>query len=121
MADNSNTGQVDLTLLQHVFDQQQKELERLKSGNGGGTSGGMSEDWKSSVDRQLETLHQDVRNLLYGLLAAAVLLGGAGLGFYTKLSDQSADLRVEQARTAGKIDLINEKIDRLLSNKPAAN
>lgn len=96
------------------------EIEILKSGGGGGTSGGM-DPWQTSVETRLGQLHADVSQLRTDLLGRidAVdgrlggrlddldrkidnrffwLLGtmGAGfvslLGLYLKLSDQLADI-----------------------------
>lgn len=83
----------------------------------GGTSGGMGDDWKDSVNTQLAQLHNDVRNLLYGLLAAIVLLAGAGWSAYAKLSDQITELKVGQAEAGGKLDLVNERLGRMLDER----
>lgn len=93
----------------------------LKNGDGGGTSGGMSDDWKDSVDRQLNRLHDDVRNLLYGLVFVAV----AGCGLYAMLNSQLNGIEVRQAAMETKIEQIDtrtadmaKKIDELLAAKP---
>lgn len=39
------------------------EQHRLKSGGGDGTSGGMTEDWKKSVEDRLVDLRTDMREL----------------------------------------------------------
>ena len=94
----------------------------LKEGGGGGTSGGMRDDWKASVDQQLNRLHDDVRNLLYGLLALAV----AGCGLYAMLNSQLNGIEVKQASIETKIEQIDartadmaKKIDELVVAKPA--
>lgn len=89
----------------------------LKNGGGDGTSGGMSGDWKDSVNAQLTQLHADVRNLLLGGLAAAVLLFGGLVTVYFKLSDQMTTVQVEQAKAGeklNKVDDIDQKLDKLL-------
>lgn len=94
----------------------------MKDGGGDGTSGGMSDDWKASVDQQLNRLHDDVRNLLYGLLALAV----AGCGLYAMLNSQLNDIEVKQASIETKVEQIDtrtaemaKKIDELAATKPA--
>lgn len=94
----------------------------MKDGGGGGTSGGMSDDWKASVDQQLNRLHDDVRNLLYGLLALAV----AGCGLYAMLNSQLNGIEVKQASMDTKVEQIDsrtadmaKKIDELVAAKPA--
>lgn len=95
--------------------------DKLKDGDGGGTSGGMSDDWKASVDRQLNRLHDDVRNLLYGLVFVAV----AGCGLYAMLNSQLNGIEVRQAAMETKIEQIDtrtadmaKKIDELVAAKP---
>lgn len=96
----------------------------LKQGVGGGTSGGM-DDWKASVDRQLGTLHSDIRNLLYGLIGAALLSMGAVGGLYVYagnkadgLQAQISNLQTGQAKAEGESRtrdaITNGKIDVLL-------
>ena len=82
------------------------ENEKLKSGGGGGTSGGVSDDWKTGVNGQLTQLHQDVRNLLYGLVGLAVLLAGAGFSLYSSLDDKFTELKIEQSKIDTKLDLL---------------
>lgn len=94
----------------------------LKPGNGGGTSGGMTDDWKESVDRQLGQLHGDVRALLYGLLGAAAFLLAAIAALYAYTDSKAEGVRssissqvdgvdarlraleTSQARVEGKLD-----------------
>jgi len=95
---------------------------------GGGTSGGMTDDWKASVERQLEQLHGDVRALLYGLIGGGIFLLGAGWVAYDKLNDQMtrthdeiAAVQVNAQRVEGKIDTLEArlggKLDVLLERK----
>jgi len=100
--------------LREAFD----EIPDLKGGGGGGNSGGMSDDWKDGVDRQLGQLHGDVRHLLYALIGGTVLLLGAGATAYVKLSDQITQGRVEQAAVSGKLDLILKQLEDQ-ATKPA--
>jgi hypothetical protein len=94
--------------LREAFD----EFPDLKGGSGGGNSGGMSEDWKESVDRQLGQLHGDVRHLLYALIGGFIVLLAGGATAYVKLSDQVTQSRVEQAQVSGKLNLIVEQLNR---------
>ena len=99
----------------------------LRGGAGGGTPSGM-EDWKASVDRQLQTLHEDVRRLLSPLIGGAILVTAAqaGLYLYTRskvdnLHNQvsqvqnsqtkmQGDLETRDARLAGKMDVLLERV-----------
>ncbi len=91
----------------------------LKHGDGDGTSGGVTDDWKASVDRQLEQLHGDVRNLLYGLIGGFLFLLAAGGVAYSKISDQVSDGRVQAQRIEGKIDTLGAKLDAAAEQKSA--
>jgi len=97
------------------------QQENLKGGGGDGTSGGMTEDWKASVDRQLAQLHSDVRALLNrgvaAVVALAILIGG--LYLYTNqkfdaVNSRLAQIEVQQAKMeatiSGKLDLIAERL-----------
>lgn len=121
-----------LRLIREAEESLREALERSHDGGGSGSSGGMSDDWKASVDTQLGQLHQDVRNLLYGLLGAAVLLLGALVTGYLKLSDQAialqtgpvASLQTEMGKQAVRmdsvekhLDSIDAKLDKLLEAK----
>lgn len=108
------------------FDQAQS-FDQLKSGGGGGNSGGMTTDWKESVDRQLTRLHDDVRHLLFGGIAAVLLIFGAGWAGYVKLADQIADFRISQAQSSEKLTAMDErlkqsdaKLDRIVEKLDAA-
>ena len=101
-----------LALVRQLREQNQQlaaENHDLKHGGGGGTSGGVTEDWKDSVDRQLTQLHGDVRALLYGLIALAVLLAGGGFTLYSQLGNQVSEVRVQQAKQDAKLDLLVER------------
>lgn len=92
----------------------------LQDGGGGGTSGGMSDDWKENVDRQLGQLHGDIRALLNRgvatVVALAVLIAGQYVYFnekFEKVSDRIAALETKiegmDARVAGKLDILIER------------
>ena len=93
----------------------------LKPGDGEGTSGGMSDDWKESVDRQLTQLHGDVRNLLYGLVGGFLLIAAGGFSLYKSLADEQAAQKADIARIEGKIETMDArlsgKLDLLLDRK----
>ncbi|MEH3040860.1 MAG: hypothetical protein PGN21_12425 [Sphingomonas paucimobilis] len=91
-----------------------RELERraneraaagdLNGGGGDGTSGGMSDDWKKSVDERLKQQADDIRSLLRGIIAAGLILVGLIVGLYAyvgnkidMVSSQITASRVEQA------------------------
>jgi hypothetical protein len=97
-----------------AFRRQQRDL---REGGPGGTSGDVTDDWKASVDRQLEQLHGDVRHLLYGLITGFLFLLGAGGFAYSKLSDQVNDGRVQTQRIEGKIDTLGAKLDAAAERK----
>lgn len=110
----------------------EQNLSRLKGGPPSGTSGGMTDDWKTDVERQLVQLHGDVRNLLYGLVGGFLLLAGAGWVAYDKLNDQMTGFRaelsttrIEQVKAIGEVQTrnaeINGKIDVLLERKKTAD
>lgn len=103
------------------------ERVALRMTGGGGTSGGMTDDWKIAVDRQLVQLHGDVRNLLYGLIGGCVLLAGMVGGLYLRndAKFEAIDLRM-QARAEktderlGKIEATLARIDAKLDIRGAA-
>lgn len=96
----------------------------LKGGGGGGTSDGMSSDWKESVNGQLTQLHSDVRKLLAGIIALAIL----GCGLYASLaykleviSITQATLIEKSANSEKQLDRIEGKIDQLGGSKSDKN
>jgi hypothetical protein len=105
------------------LDRLEREIERLPSGGGGGTSGGMTDDWKASVEQRLGSLHDDLRAMLKVGTAAAVALAGmiAGLYFYTdtkfevvdakfeRVEERLTALQVQQAKSDAKLDLLVER------------
>lgn len=110
----------------------QRNLDALKGGGGDGTSGGVTDDWKASVDTQLKLLHEDVRRVIGWLIAGVVVPLGAIIGLYvyngTKfdaanartdlLTNQVSAVRVEQEKLRGDVRerdaQINGKLDVLL-------
>ena len=115
-------AEVDVRILQLRSTQLIEEVARLKGGGPGGTSGDVTEDWKASVDRQLEQLHKDVRDLLRGLIGVAVFflfaVGGLYLFINAKadaLTEKVGAMQVEQTHTADKVD---EILRRLPPPKP---
>lgn len=99
------------------------DRQHLRHGDGGGTSGGMTDDWKEGVNGQLKQLHDDVRRLTGWIIAGAIAPFVAIIGLYafTSLkSDNVSDrivgvesrmtaLQVEQARQGGKLDLLLDR------------
>ena len=70
--------------LHRSSEQYRDAVQRLQRGGGGGTSGGVTDDWKASVDRQLGQLHGDVRALLRVGTGAAVGLAALVGGLYLR-------------------------------------
>lgn len=91
------------------------EQHRLKSGGGDGTSGGMSDDWKESVDRQLGQLHGDVRALLNRGVVAVVALAAMIGGLYVRTDEKFEKVSDRLAAVEAKMERIDEKIDTLLA------
>jgi hypothetical protein len=98
--------------------------QTLKSGGGGGTSGGMSDDWKNDVNTQLSRLHDDARKVLHWGFAIFVMLIGAFATGYMKISDQVLAVSVSQAKVETKLDSVDRtlqsvdsKLDRLLDER----
>jgi len=90
----------------------------LRGDGGGGTSGGVTEDWKASVDRQLDQLHKDVRALLRWGVAAVVALAFMIAGLYERtnsrfdaVTTRIGGMEVQQAH-------ISDKLDQLLERTP---
>lgn len=99
------------------------DRQHLRHGNGGGTSGGVSDDWKEGVATQLKQLPEDVRRLTGWIIAGAIAPFVAIIGLYAFTSLKSDNvgnrivavesrmtaLQVEQARQGGKLDLLLER------------
>lgn len=84
----------------------------LKSGGGGDNSGGMG-PWETSVDRRLDQLHADQRDILRLGIGAFVLAFGAIVTSFLLLSakiESSAD-KIDQRleKVAGKIDALTSQ------------
>ena len=107
----------------------------LRKRGGDDTSGGMTDDWKKSVDDQLKTLHDDFRKMI-GWLVAAVgvpLLAVIGSYIYTGTKFDAANARsdallaqltatrVEQERQRGEAReasaILNGKLDVLVERQ----
>ena len=102
-------------MLSAVAEVRDKHADVMNSGKGGG--GGVSDDFKDSVNLQLAQLHGDVRHLLYGFLAGVLLLIGGGITAYLRLADASmatqsqiTDVKVSQAQTNAKLDAISQRL-----------
>lgn len=110
-----------------------QDVGRLHAGGGGGTSGGVTDDWKASVDAQLKQLREDVQQVRNWIVVgiAGPLLAVIGLYVYTgtKFDVVAAKfdivetrivgveskvnlLAVEQAKTNAKLDLLLERSAR---------
>ncbi|MEN9682373.1 MAG: hypothetical protein RLZZ427_124 [Pseudomonadota bacterium] len=97
----------------------------LKKNGGNGTSGGMNDDWKDSVNTQLSRLHDDVRHLLYAIVGSFLVLGGSGLALLWVVHNRLSDLSVSQAKIEtrldavdGRLQSIDSKLDHLLEQHP---
>lgn len=93
----------------------------LNHGGGGGTSGGMTDDWKDAVDRKLGELHGDIRDVLKAGIAGMVIAAGLIAGLYFYLNSQVDELdgkivavQVAQTKIDGRIDVMNAKLDILI-------
>lgn len=113
---------------------QQLDAERrLKMAGPGGTSGGVTDDWKASVDAQLKQLREDVQQVRNWIVVgiAGPLLAIIGLYVYTGTKFDAVGakfdivetrivgveskvnlLAVEQAKTNAKLDLLLERSAR---------
>jgi hypothetical protein len=81
----------------------------LKSGDGGGTSDGMG-PWEQSVDRRLDQLHSDQRDLLRFGIAAFVLAFTAIIGSFFLLSTKIEDV---SQTLSSKMDGVGQQISAL--------
>jgi len=70
----------------------------------------MTDDWKASVDRQLEQLHGDVRSLLYGLIGGVVLLAGLLGGLYVRVD---AKFEAVEARAQSRAEKVDDRLTRI--------
>lgn len=82
--------------------------EALQLGGGGGTSGGVSDDWKTSVEGQLKQLHDGL-----GKVQNWIIVGIAGpllaiIGLYAYTGSQTTSLN-------GRIDTVTTRIDTRLA------
>ncbi|QSR18442.1 hypothetical protein [Novosphingobium sp. KA1] len=121
----SDDSVLSLRHLQIQYEKSQVELDAarqlLKGGGGDGISGGMSDDWRESVDRQLGQLHSDVRALLNrgvaAVVALALMIGGLYIYFNEKFEKVSDRLTAVER----KMDAIDVKLDVLVENsKPSS-
>lgn len=108
--------QAQLSELSALRAAQRGEAPALKRGGGDGTSGGVTDDWKESVNAQLKQLHEDVRRLTGWIIAAVSgpLLAIFGLYVFTGhkadlVQEQIASIQVEQAKLDAKMDIIIER------------
>lgn len=92
----------------------------LKGGGDDGTSGGMSDDWKSSVDRQLGQLHNDVRALLNRGVMAVVALAALIAGQYIYFNEKFEKVGDRLSAMERKVDAIDAKLDLLVERKQEA-
>lgn len=96
------------------------------NGGGNGTSGGMSDDWKATVESQLFQLHGDVRLLIGAGIAALLVALGAIAGSHMALSNQVSSAQVDIGKVSARedaldkrLDSIDGKLDKLLDEKRA--
>jgi hypothetical protein len=104
---------VPLRDLQMRMEQLERSGETLRPGGPSDTSGGMTEDWKASVNSQLAQLHGDVRNLLYGLIGGFLVLAAAGATAYIKMSDQTTAIQMEQVKATTKLDALDNRVESI--------
>lgn len=103
-----------------------RELE-LKLKGGGGTSGGVTDEWKADVERRLGELASEFKWLrglfLGGCAAGAAAIGGLYLYIDAKVANVDAKLSpmaTTIARIEGKIDAAAEARRADESTPPAA-
>jgi hypothetical protein len=108
----------------------QREDRPLSGDGGGATPGGVSEDWKESVERRLGDLHKDLRGMLYIAVCAVVALATMIAGLYLRtdakfeeVNTKLAKLEVIEVRL-GKIDgdvaRIEAKLDKMNERQATA-
>jgi hypothetical protein len=97
--------------------------DSLSHGGGGGTSGGVTDDWKASVDAQLKHLREDIQQVRNWIVVgiAGPLLAVIGLYAYTGNKFDAAEARtvgvearlsalaVEQAKMDAKLSVLLER------------
>lgn len=112
--------------LQAELTDERAKLRSLNFDGGGGTSDGMSA-WQQAVETRLGDLHKDVRQVLYALVAAFLLLAAGGIALYAKLDDRLRYTETAIIRVDSKIDVQAErsrsqddKLDAILHRLPAA-
>lgn len=119
-----------LSELKRLRDEQRDEVAPLPGGSGSGTSGGMTDEWKSNVELQLKHLREDVQQIRNWIVAAvaAPLLAIVGLYVYTGtkfdavatkfdavenrivgVDNKLTPIVVEQTKTNAKLDLLLER------------
>ncbi|MBB3691473.1 hypothetical protein [Sphingomonas sp. BK580] len=83
----------------------------LPPNDGGGTSGGMTDDWKANVERELKQLHDDVRRLTGFIIAGAIAPFLAIIGLYvyngSKFDTVNSGFEKVEARIVGVESKIN--------------
>lgn len=101
----------------------------LSGSGGGGTSDGVDDGWKKSVEDQLKRNADDLRALLRGVIAAGLVIVGMIVGLYAytgmksdALGNQIAAARVDQEKLRGAAETadarINGKLDRITDRLP---
>lgn len=110
-------------------EEMQRNLSRLKGGGGGGTSDGMDDVWKKSVDDQLKRGADNFRALLASLVAVAVAIIGMLIGLYVFTGNKTdaiakdiSAIRVDQATHRGEMREMNAqligRLDRIADRLP---
>lgn len=102
-------------------DAEEMRANLLRLGNGDGTGGGMSEDWKKNVEDRLVELRTDVRELFNRGLVAVVGLAGLIGGLYVYFNEKFEKVSDRLTAVERKVDTIDGKIDRLLERKDRAD
>ena len=113
-----------------VARQLNRESPPLQGGGGGSTSGGVTDDWKASVDAQLKHLREDIQQVRNWIVVgvAGPLLAVIGLYVYTGTRFDAVSTKfdavetrivgvegkvnavaIEQAKTNAKLDLLLER------------